>query len=128
MSVLLVPTSMSKLDGLWVVDHSFFYNPILSNKVTVTVNVLDVNEFPPELTIPFDTFVCENAKVYQVIQTINATDKDLPTVGQKFFFKSPREIRNRNFTVRDFGSKPCFFFFLQRNKGKDKREQEMERM
>ncbi|XP_020323112.1 cadherin-12a isoform X1 [Oncorhynchus kisutch] len=79
-------------------------NPLLSNKVTVTVNVLDVNEFPPELTILFDTFVCENAKVGQVIQTINATDKDLPTVGQKFFFKSPREIRNRNFTVRDFGN------------------------
>ncbi|XP_024247356.1 cadherin-12-like [Oncorhynchus tshawytscha] len=79
-------------------------NPLLSNKVTVTVNVLDVNEFPPELAVPFDTFVCENAEVGQVIQTISATDKDLPAVGQRFFFKSPREIRNRNFTVRDFGN------------------------
>uniref|UniRef100_A0A3P8Y817 Cadherin-12 n=1 Tax=Esox lucius TaxID=8010 RepID=A0A3P8Y817_ESOLU len=76
-------------------------NPLLSNIVTVTVNVLDVNEFPPELDIPFDTFVCENAKV---IQTISATDKDIPVVGERFFFKSPREIRNRNFTVRDFGN------------------------
>ncbi|KAK6302653.1 hypothetical protein J4Q44_G00270080 [Coregonus suidteri] len=76
--------------------------PLLSDKVTVTVNVLDVNEFPPELAVPFDTFVCENAEVGQVIQTISATDKDLPAVGQRFFFKSPREIRNRNFTVRDF--------------------------
>ena len=40
-------------------------NPLLSNKVTVTVNVLDVNEFPPELAVPFDTFVCENAEVGQ---------------------------------------------------------------
>ncbi|KAL0966088.1 hypothetical protein UPYG_G00290730 [Umbra pygmaea] len=79
-------------------------NPLLSSIVTVTVNVLDVNEFPPELDIPFDTFVCENAKVGQVIQTVSATDKDLPAVGQRFFFKSPREIRNRNFTVRDFGN------------------------
>lgn len=79
-------------------------NPLLSNKVTVTVNVLDVNEFPPELTILFDTFVCENAKICQVIQTINAANKDLPAVGQKFFFESPREIRNMNFTVRDFGN------------------------
>ncbi|KAJ8012031.1 hypothetical protein DPEC_G00064470, partial [Dallia pectoralis] len=79
-------------------------NPLLFNMVTVTVDVLDVNEFPPELDIPFDTFVCENAKVGQVIQTISATDKDIPAVGQRFFFKSPREIRNRNFTVRDFGN------------------------
>ena len=40
-------------------------NPLLTTKVTVTVNVLDVNEFPPELALPFDTFVCENTKVGQ---------------------------------------------------------------
>ncbi|XP_071402844.1 cadherin-12-like [Centroberyx affinis] len=79
-------------------------NPLLSAKVSVTVNVLDVNEFPPELAVPSDTFVCENAKVGQVIQTVSAVDKDLPPVGQRFFFKSPKELHNRNFTVRDFGN------------------------
>ncbi|XP_070829578.1 cadherin-12-like [Chaetodon trifascialis] len=79
-------------------------NPLLSNKVSVTVNILDVNEFPPELAIPSDTFVCENSRVGQVIQTVSAVDKDLPPVGQRFFFKSPKELRNRNFTIRDFGN------------------------
>ncbi|KAM3605328.1 uncharacterized protein V6R79_023865 [Siganus canaliculatus] len=79
-------------------------NPLLSAKVSVTVNVLDVNEFPPELVIPSHTFICENSRVGQVIQTVSAADKDLPPVGQRFFFKSPKELRNRNFTVRDFGN------------------------
>ncbi|KAM4623668.1 LOW QUALITY PROTEIN: cadherin-12-like [Polymixia lowei] len=78
-------------------------NPLLSSKVSVTVNVLDVNE-SPELDVPLDTFVCENARVGQVIQTVSATDRDLPPVGQRFFFKSPKELRNRNFTIRDFGN------------------------
>uniref|UniRef100_A0A672FW27 Cadherin-12 n=1 Tax=Salarias fasciatus TaxID=181472 RepID=A0A672FW27_SALFA len=79
-------------------------NPLLSSKVAVTVNVLDVNEFPPELSVPSDTFVCENSRIGQVIQTVSAVDRDLPPVGQRFFFKSPKELRNRNFTVRDFGN------------------------
>ncbi|XP_049930752.1 cadherin-12-like isoform X3 [Epinephelus moara] len=79
-------------------------NPLLAAKVSVTINILDVNEFPPELALPSDTFVCENARVGQVIQTVSAVDKDLPPVGQRFFFKSPKELRNRNFTVRDFGN------------------------
>lgn len=28
--------------------------------------MLDINEFPPELASPYETFVCENAKVGQV--------------------------------------------------------------
>ncbi|XP_044074544.1 cadherin-12-like isoform X4 [Siniperca chuatsi] len=84
-------------------------NPLLSIKVSVTVNVLDVNEFPPELAIPSDTFVCENSRVGQVIQMVSAVDKDLPPVGQRFFFKSTKELRNRNFTVRDFGSSDLVF-------------------
>ncbi|KAM7378654.1 hypothetical protein PAMP_004265 [Pampus punctatissimus] len=79
-------------------------NPLLSTKVSVTVTVLDVNEFPPELAVPSDTFVCENSRIGQVIQTVSAVDKDLPPVGQRFYFKSPKELRNRNFTVRDFGN------------------------
>ncbi|KAJ4936602.1 hypothetical protein JOQ06_001191 [Pogonophryne albipinna] len=80
-------------------------NPTLSTKVPVTVDVLDVNEFPPELAPPSQTFVCEDSRVGQVIQTLSALDRDRPPVGQRFFFKAPKELRNRNFTVRDFGSK-----------------------
>lgn len=40
-----------------------------------------------------------------MIQTISAVDRDLPPVTHRFFFKSPKELRNRNFTIRDFGSK-----------------------
>ncbi|XP_051556282.1 cadherin-12-like isoform X2 [Myxocyprinus asiaticus] len=80
-----------------------FNKPLLSSKVTVTIKVLDVNEFPPELAL-YETFVCENAKVGQVIQIISATDRDMPTVEHRFYFKSPSHIRNRNFTIRDFGN------------------------
>ncbi|XP_061094075.1 cadherin-12-like isoform X5 [Conger conger] len=80
-------------------------NPILTSKVAVTVHVLDVNEFPPEFAVPYETFVCENAKAGQVIQIVSATDQDLPSAGQKFSFKSAAaDVRNRNFTVRDFGN------------------------
>lgn len=41
-------------------------NPVLSSKVAVIVHVLDVNEFPPELSIPYETFVCENSKTNKV--------------------------------------------------------------
>ncbi|MED6290559.1 hypothetical protein CHARACLAT_014287, partial [Characodon lateralis] len=40
-------------------------SPVLTSRVAVTVHVLDINEFPPELASPYETFVCENAKVGQ---------------------------------------------------------------
>ncbi|XP_019211396.1 cadherin-12 isoform X4 [Oreochromis niloticus] len=79
-------------------------NPSLSAEVLVKVNVLDVNEFPPQLTAPSDTFVCENSRAGQVIQTVSAVDEDHPPVGQRFFFKSSKELQYRNFTVRDYGN------------------------
>ncbi|XP_051984123.1 cadherin-12a isoform X2 [Xyrauchen texanus] len=79
-------------------------NPLLSSKVTVTIKVLDVNEYPPELAFLYKTFVCENTKVGRVIQIISATDRDIPAVEHQFYFKYPSDIRNRNFTIRDFGN------------------------
>ncbi|KAK7878039.1 hypothetical protein WMY93_031308 [Mugilogobius chulae] len=61
-------------------------SPVLTSRVAVTVHVLDINEFPPELASPYETFVCENAKQGQVIQTFSEDGK------------------NKNFTVRDFGN------------------------
>ncbi|XP_056868773.1 cadherin-12-like [Takifugu flavidus] len=80
-------------------------SPVLTSRVAVTIHVLDINEFPPELANPYEAFVCENAKVGQVIQTFGAKDQDLPSAGQQFAFKSPKEDgKNRNFTIRDFGN------------------------
>ncbi|XP_076149400.1 cadherin-12a [Alosa pseudoharengus] len=79
-------------------------NPLLFSKVGVTITVLDVNEFAPELVIPPETIVCESAKVGQVIQLVSAQDRDLPAMGQRFYFKSLKDVRNRNFTIRDFGN------------------------
>lgn len=41
-------------------------SPVLTSRVAVTIQVLDINEFPPELASPHETFVCENAKAGQV--------------------------------------------------------------
>lgn len=41
-------------------------SPVLTSRVAVTIHVLDINEFPPDLASPYETFVCENAKVGQV--------------------------------------------------------------
>ncbi|KAG1955252.1 cadherin-18 [Pimephales promelas] len=80
-------------------------NPVLTSRVAVTVHVLDINEFPPELAMPYETFVCESAKAGQVVQVISATDQDLPQAGQRFSFKSPQEgVKTKNFTIRDFGN------------------------
>lgn len=60
-------------------------NPLLSTKVSVRVNVLDVNEFPPELAVPSDTFVCENSRVGQVNWTVSAWN-DLLIVYEGIYY------------------------------------------
>ncbi|XP_026556848.1 cadherin-12 isoform X2 [Pseudonaja textilis] len=78
-------------------------NPLLTSKVNVIINVLDVNEFPPEITVPYESYVCENARLGQVIQVIGAADKDLSPAGQKFSFRlSPEVTTKPNFTIHDF--------------------------
>ncbi|KAL1006760.1 hypothetical protein UPYG_G00076580 [Umbra pygmaea] len=80
-------------------------SPVLTSRVAVTVHVLDVNEFPPELAVLSESFVCENTKVGQVIQTFGAKDQDLPQAGHTFSFKpSEKNGNNKNFTIRDFGN------------------------
>ncbi|KAF3836433.1 hypothetical protein F7725_028991 [Dissostichus mawsoni] len=80
-------------------------SPVLTSRVAVTVHVLDINEFPPELASPYETFVCENSKAGQVFRRFSAQDQDLRAAGQQFSFKSPKEdMKNKNFTIRDFGN------------------------
>uniref|UniRef100_A0A8D2CRI0 Cadherin-12 n=1 Tax=Sciurus vulgaris TaxID=55149 RepID=A0A8D2CRI0_SCIVU len=78
-------------------------NPLLTSKVNILINVLDVNEFPPEISVPYETAVCENAKPGQIIQIVSAADRDLSPAGQQFSFRlSPEAAIKPNFTVRDF--------------------------
>uniref|UniRef100_A0A3Q4GHJ0 Cadherin-10 n=1 Tax=Neolamprologus brichardi TaxID=32507 RepID=A0A3Q4GHJ0_NEOBR len=74
-------------------------NPRQTTRVPVFIKVLDVNDNAPEFAMSYDTFVCENVKAGQLIQTISAVDTDEPLVGHKFVFSiSPT---NPNFTIDD---------------------------
>nr|XP_048285821.1 cadherin-10 [Myodes glareolus] len=74
-------------------------NPKETTRVSVFVRILDVNDNAPQFAVFYDTFVCENARPGQLIQTISAVDKDDPLGGQKFFFSLAAV--NPNFTVQD---------------------------
>uniref|UniRef100_A0A8C2AAQ4 Cadherin-10 n=1 Tax=Cyprinus carpio TaxID=7962 RepID=A0A8C2AAQ4_CYPCA len=69
------------------------------SKVPVFIKVRDVNDNAPEFAMYYETFVCENVKAGQLIQTISAVDTDEPLVGHKFVF-SLSSI-NPNFTIFD---------------------------
>ncbi|XP_067147083.1 cadherin-12 [Apteryx mantelli] len=99
-------------------------NPLLTSKVNVIINVLDVNEFPPEISVPYETPVCENAKPGQVIQTITAADKDLSPAGQRFSFRlSPEASNKTNFTVHDYRNNTAGI--ETRRNGYSRRQQEL---
>ncbi|XP_073425556.1 cadherin-10-like isoform X1 [Dendrobates tinctorius] len=74
-------------------------NPKQTTRATVYILILDVNDNAPQFAMFYDTFVCENARPGQLIQTISAVDKDEPPGGQKFFFSLASV--NPNFTVQD---------------------------
>uniref|UniRef100_A0A8C6PA97 Cadherin-20 n=1 Tax=Nothobranchius furzeri TaxID=105023 RepID=A0A8C6PA97_NOTFU len=77
-------------------------NPTQISSVTVAVKVLDVNDNPPSLAHYMDTYVCENAKAGQLIQTVTAVDPDDPLGGQHFYYSlAPEAANNPNFTLRD---------------------------
>ncbi|CAG03470.1 unnamed protein product [Tetraodon nigroviridis] len=89
---------MSKWHNISVVATEI-NNPGQTTRVPVFIKVLDVNDNAPEFAMSYDTFVCENVKAGQLIQTISAVDTDEPLVGHKFIFTiSPT---NPNFTIVD---------------------------
>ncbi|KAM9775100.1 cadherin-6-like [Syngnathus typhle] len=68
----------------------------------VSIRVLDVNDNAPTFATNYETFVCENAKANQRIQTVSAKDPDEPVGGHRFFFSLPQEVSGKaNFSVRD---------------------------
>uniref|UniRef100_A0A673WXY8 Cadherin-10 n=1 Tax=Salmo trutta TaxID=8032 RepID=A0A673WXY8_SALTR len=74
-------------------------NPRQTTRVPVFIRVLDVNDNAPEFAMYYETFVCENVKSGQLIQTISAVDTDEPLVGHKFVFSM--SFSNPNFTIID---------------------------
>ncbi|XP_062833681.1 cadherin-12 isoform X2 [Anolis carolinensis] len=99
-------------------------NPLLTSKVNVIINVLDVNEFPPEIAVPYESYVCENARPGQVIQIVGAADKDLSPAGQKFSFRLSPEVSTKpNFTVHDFRNNTAGI--IARRSGYSRRQQEL---
>ncbi|XP_071467984.1 cadherin-12 isoform X2 [Marmota flaviventris] len=99
-------------------------NPLLTSKVNILINVLDVNEFPPEISVPYETAVCENAKPGQIIQIVSAADRDLSPAGQQFSFRlSPEAAIKPNFTVRDFRNNTAGI--ETRRNGYSRRQQEL---
>ncbi|XP_067857981.1 cadherin-6-like [Heptranchias perlo] len=73
-----------------------------SSRVPVLIKILDINDNAPEFPMFYETFVCENAKAGQLIQTVSAVDQDSPPSGSRFFFSlAPEATNNPNFTVRD---------------------------
>uniref|UniRef100_A0A2K5PK12 Cadherin-12 n=1 Tax=Cebus imitator TaxID=2715852 RepID=A0A2K5PK12_CEBIM len=99
-------------------------NPLLTSKVNILINVLDVNEFPPEISVPYETAVCENAKPGQIIQIVSAADRDLSPTGQHFSFRlAPEATIKPNFTVRDFRNNTAGI--EARRNGYSRRQQEL---
>uniref|UniRef100_A0A671Y5H1 Cadherin-10 n=1 Tax=Sparus aurata TaxID=8175 RepID=A0A671Y5H1_SPAAU len=79
-----------------------FNNPRQISRVPVYIRVLDVNDNAPTFATNYETFVCENAKANQRIQTVSATDPDEPLGGHRFFFGLAQEAAGKaNFSVRD---------------------------
>uniref|UniRef100_H3D3Q7 Cadherin 18 n=1 Tax=Tetraodon nigroviridis TaxID=99883 RepID=H3D3Q7_TETNG len=77
-------------------------NPSLLSHVPVTVQVLDVNDNPPEVAADEEVIVCESSRPGQVIQTVTAVDKDDFANGQRFTFALPSQLPvNPNFTLKD---------------------------
>ncbi|XP_042256067.1 cadherin-10a [Thunnus albacares] len=89
---------MSKWHNISVVATEI-NNPRQTTRVPVFIKVLDVNDNAPEFAMFYETFVCENVKSGQLIQTISAVDTDEPLVGHKFVFSI--SASNPNFTIVD---------------------------
>uniref|UniRef100_A0A671Z4W6 Cadherin 7a n=1 Tax=Sparus aurata TaxID=8175 RepID=A0A671Z4W6_SPAAU len=71
-------------------------------KAVVLISVTDVNDNAPSFAVEYETFVCENTKPGQIIQTLSAVDRDEPEDGHHFLFSLTAEAAgNLNFTLRD---------------------------
>ncbi|XP_030204489.1 cadherin-6 [Gadus morhua] len=79
-----------------------FNAPRQMTRVPVFIRILDVNDNAPTFATNYETFVCENARANQRIQTVSASDPDNPIGGHRFVFSlAPEASGKANFSVRD---------------------------
>ncbi|XP_060691873.1 cadherin-22-like [Hemiscyllium ocellatum] len=72
------------------------------SKAFLGVRILDVNDNAPELSMPFEATICEDAKAGQLIHTVSVVDKDEPQGGHRFYFTLvPEAADSRHFTLWD---------------------------
>ncbi|CAG00698.1 unnamed protein product [Tetraodon nigroviridis] len=72
------------------------------SRAIVAIRVMDYNDNAPEFATEYETFLCENGKPGQVIQTISAVDKDDPIQGHYFNYRlAPEMLNNPNFTIKN---------------------------
>ncbi|XP_053496042.1 cadherin-10-like [Ictalurus furcatus] len=77
------------------------YNGLIGH-VPIYIKVLDVNDNAPTFDTEYETFICDDAKVGQTVQTVSASDADRPIRGHRFFFRLASEsFEKSNFSVRD---------------------------
>ncbi|GAB0183585.1 cadherin-9 [Grus japonensis] len=95
-------------------------NPKQSSQIPVFIRILDINDHAPEFAKYYETFVCENAKAGQLIQTVSAVDKDEPPRGHKFFFELVPEFAvHPNFSIVDNKVLVVLFTALKRQRKKE---------
>ncbi|XP_015236871.1 PREDICTED: cadherin-5-like [Cyprinodon variegatus] len=93
---------LRKLDRETKKEHTFAVkaqeqNSDLQSLVNITINVLDINDNPPELIVD-DIYVCENDVTNTVIGRLEALDKD----DQQATFTYSL-LPNSNFSLKDNG-------------------------
>ncbi|XP_048464138.1 cadherin-22-like [Rhincodon typus] len=72
------------------------------SKASLGVRILDVNDNAPELSMPFEATICEDAKAGQLIHTVSVVDKDEPQAGHHFYFTLvPEAADSRHFSLWD---------------------------
>ncbi|XP_070798005.1 cadherin-22 [Pituophis catenifer annectens] len=75
-------------------------NPAQVSRTVLRIRVLDVNDNPPELALPYEAAICEDAKPGELIQTISVVDRDEPPGGHRFFFTlGPEATGSRHFSL-----------------------------
>ncbi|XP_069813935.1 cadherin-19-like isoform X2 [Dendropsophus ebraccatus] len=77
-------------------------SPAYVSHVCVYIQVMDVNDNPPQLQNLPDLYVCEKSRIGQTVYTVTAVDKDEPETSHPFSFtQPPEESIIANFTITD---------------------------
>ncbi|KAM6451265.1 cadherin-24 isoform 2-T3 [Liasis olivaceus] len=76
-------------------------SPTRGSQVQVAIQILDVNDNPPQLEDNYEPFACDNAAPGQLVQLIRAVDRDEDGNTTRIIIRSPSGAREPNVTVRD---------------------------